>query len=65
MPRKVPVLDIGECSLCGGCFDLFPELFHLNDAGYIEVLERDCYAAKDVDEAIKLCPQDCIHWEDE
>ncbi|MFZ7127278.1 MAG: ferredoxin [Desulfobacterales bacterium] len=64
MKKRVPVLDIADCTLCGGCFDLFPELFQLNDAGYVEVAELECYPEADVEEAIKYCPQRCIRWED-
>jgi ferredoxin len=39
-------------------------LFRLNDAGYIEVVERECHPEADVDDAIKHCPMDCIHWEE-
>lgn len=64
MTKKIPVLDISDCTLCGGCFDLYPELFRLNDAGFVEVAEADCYPEADVEDAIKFCPQDCIHWEE-
>ena len=61
---KVPVIDMADCTLCGGCYEMYPELFRLNDAGFIEVAEMECYPEEDVDDAIKLCPQDCIHWEE-
>jgi ferredoxin len=61
---KVPVIDLADCTLCGGCYDIYPELFRLNDAGFVEVAEMNCYPQADVDDAIKLCPQDCIHWEE-
>ena len=61
---KVPVLDIGDCTLCGGCYELYPELFRLNEAGFVEVVDLACYPEADVDDAIKHCPQDCIHWEE-
>jgi ferredoxin len=62
---KRPVVDIGACSLCGGCIEVCPEVFRLNDAGYIEVAELDEYPADAVDEAIMYCPEDCIAWENE
>ena len=61
---KVPVLDISDCTLCGGCYDLYPELFRLNDAGFVEVVARECYPVDQVADAIKYCPQDCIRWEE-
>ncbi len=61
---KVPVIDMNDCTLCGGCYEMYPELFRLNDAGFIEVVEMECYPEKEVDDMIKHCPQDCIHWEE-
>jgi ferredoxin len=61
---KVPVVDIGSCTLCMGCVEVCPEVFQLNDAGYIEVIDMEVYPQEAVDEAIKYCPEDCISWED-
>lgn len=61
---KVPVVDIGSCTLCMGCVEVCPEVFQKNDAGYIEVAEIEVYPQEGVDEAIKYCPEDCISWED-
>ena len=60
---KIPVVDIGACTLCMGCVEVCPEVFQENDAGYIEVVEMDVYPEKAVNEAIKYCPVDCIEWE--
>ena len=62
---KIPVVDIGDCTLCGGCVELCPEVFQLSDAGYIAVAELDKYPEEEVDDAIKNCPEDCISWEEE
>ena len=40
-------------------------VFRMNEAGYIEVIELPAYPEKEVDEAIKYCPEDCIDWEDD
>jgi len=48
-----------------GCIEVCPEVFIQNDAGYIEVIELETYPEAEVDEAIKYCPEDCIHWEEE
>jgi len=61
---KIPVVDIGTCTLCMGCVAVCPEVFRENDAGYIEVIELDAYPEETVNEAIKYCPEDCITWED-
>jgi ferredoxin len=62
---KIPVVDIGSCTLCMGCVDSCPEVFRYNDAGYIEIVELPAYPEKEVDEAIMFCPEDCIAWSDE
>jgi len=62
---KIPDIDIGACTLCLGCVELCPEVFRHNDAGYIEVVELLQYPEDDVDELIKLCPEDCIFWIEE
>lgn len=61
---KHPVVDIGVCTLCMGCVEVCPEVFHLNqDTGYIEVIDLDQYPDSCVDEAAKYCPEDAIEWE--
>ncbi len=61
---KQPVVDLSSCTLCCVCYDVCPEVFRLNDSGYIEVEELKDYLMPCVDEAIKNCPADCIFWED-
>jgi ferredoxin len=60
---KIPSVDLGRCNLCGACIEVCPLVFRLNDAGYIEVIERSSYPETEVNEAIKYCPEDCIYWE--
>ena len=62
---KKPDIDIGACSLCMGCVEICSEVFKYNDAGYIEVIDLQEYSEKDVDDAIMLCPEDCIVWQEE
>jgi ferredoxin len=61
---KRPLVDIGTCTLCMGCMELCPEVFRLNDAGFMEVIELESYPRETVDEAIKYCPEDAITWEE-
>jgi ferredoxin len=61
---KIPVVDLSQCTLCGGCIEVCPSVFRLNDVGYIEIIELNSYPEKAIDEAIKYCPEDCIYWED-
>jgi ferredoxin len=64
MIKKHPLVDIGRCTLCGGCMEVAPHIFRVNkDLGYVEVIELDLYPEEDVEEAIKICPEDCIAWE--
>ncbi|MBU1181683.1 MAG: ferredoxin [Pseudomonadota bacterium] len=59
---KTPVVELGDCILCGICIEVSPSVFKLSSAGYIEVSELLSYTEMDVDEAIKNCPADCISW---
>ena len=60
---KVPAVELSECIVCGACVETCPQVFRLNDAGYIEVIELAAYPESDVNDAIKYCPVDCIHWD--
>jgi len=59
---KTPVVELGDCILCGICIEVAPSVFKLSSAGYIEVSELPVYPEGEVDEAIKNCPSDCISW---
>ena len=59
------IIDEKACTGCGGCVEVCPEVFRLNDAGYVEVVQLDEYPEADVNDAIMFCPEDCIYWEDE
>ncbi len=64
--KKIPVIDLGRCTLCEGCIEVAPEVFRHNEAtGYVEVLDVPLYPTQDVNEAIKICPEDCIYWDEE
>ena len=58
---KVPIVELSECIVCGVCVETCPQVFRLNDAGYIEVIELTVYPESHVNDAIKYCPVDCIH----
>ncbi len=62
---KTPVMELSDCIICEICVDECPEVFILNDLGYIEVADLPQYPEDEVDEAIKNCPSDCILWSDE
>ncbi len=61
---KIPIVDIGICTMCGGCIEVAPEVFTINNAlGYIGIIELNHYPENEVNEAITICPVDCIIWE--
>ena len=60
---KRPTVDLSRCTLCLSCVAVCPEVFRVNDAGYLEIVEMDVYPEPGVDEAIMYCPEDCIWWE--
>jgi len=63
---KIPVIDQGTCNLCGGCLDVCPDVFILNDElGIIEIKDMLVYPEDTIDETIAICPEDSISWEDE
>ena len=62
---KVPVVELSDCILCGVCLESCPGVFRMNAAGYIEVIDLADYPEKEVNEAIKNCPADCIYWQEE
>ena len=61
---KSPLLELSDCIKCGVCVEICPEVFRMNDAGYVDVVELANYPESDVNDAIKYCPVDCIFWEE-
>lgn len=61
---KKPAIDLSECTVCLGCVEVCPEVFKLNEAGYMEIAELHEYPESEIDEAIKYCPENCIYWEE-
>jgi ferredoxin len=62
--KRIPVIDLGRCTECGGCIEVAPTVFRYNtETGMMEVIDLVQYPVDLVDEAIKNCPEDCITWE--
>jgi ferredoxin len=61
---KRPVVELSECVLCEVCIDVCPDVFSMNDAGFVQVAYLDEYPIESLDEAIKNCPSDCIYLEE-
>ena len=63
--RKIPVIDLGRCNECESCLEVCPTVFRRNkETGLIEVIDLPEYPEKEVEEAMSLCPTDCITWEE-
>lgn len=58
-----PVIELSDCIVCEVCSEACPDVFSLNDAGYIEIAEMTVYPEACIDEALRNCPGDCISWE--
>ena len=62
--RRIPVIDLRECTDCDSCLELCPSVFKRNEeTGQIEVMDLAEYPEEDVQEAISTCPSDCLAWE--
>jgi ferredoxin len=61
---RTPTLDWSRCTGCEACLEVCPEVFVMNPAGYIEVLEHHPYPEECIEEAIRYCPADCISWDE-
>lgn len=58
-------IDEGLCVGCGSCEALCPDVFAMNDRGTAEPIAEATEANKaDVEEAIKMCPMNCIAWDE-
>lgn len=63
---KVLYIDIGLCSECRGCIEVAPDIFRFNPvAGYMEARDLNEYDEELVREAMKNCPKQCIHYEEQ
>ncbi len=61
----IPVIDMSKCTDCGSCLEVCPAVFKLNrETDCIEVMDLPEYPEDCVQEAISVCPADCITWEE-
>jgi ferredoxin len=64
MSKKVTI-DEEECIGCGSCEEVCPEVFKLNDeTDKVEVIKAEGGPEDLIEEAIEICPVECIYWED-
>ncbi len=62
---RVPYIEEDECTGCGTCEEICPDVFKLNDDGVAEVIDPFGAPKELIQEAIDNCPVDCISWKDE
>ena len=64
MKKRIPVLNLSRCTDCDSCLELCPEVFRRNpETGLIEVADLAAYPEEWVEEAMSVCPEECIEWE--
>lgn len=57
-------LDSYECNGCGGCADLCPEVFRMDETGdKAELLDGCVPLSPELEEAVKMCAQQCLELE--
>ena len=61
---KILYIELSDCILCEICTEMCPSVFRSNEAGFIEIFDVSEGDVAAVDEAIKYCPADCIHWDE-
>jgi ferredoxin len=62
---KIPVIEASDCILCEVCTSVCPSVFHMNDLGFVDILELPKYPEIEVNNAIQNCPKDCIYWDEQ
>ncbi len=62
---KIPYIEQEECTGCGLCEDMCPEVFQLNEDGISEVHDPEGAPEEEIQEVIESCPVECIHWKEE
>jgi ferredoxin len=62
---KTVIIDQDECIGCGSCEELCPDVFRLDpDTDIAEVIKPQGGPEDLIQEAIEVCPVDCIMWQD-
>ncbi len=66
MGERSPIIVEDECIACGACEETCPEVFRVNESlGFAQVINPGGASEEKIQEAMEVCPVNCIHWEDE
>jgi ferredoxin len=62
---RIPVIETDDCVGCGSCVEICPEVFVLNESiEKAQVINPEGSSEEKIDEAITICPVNCLHWEE-
>lgn len=65
MPKRV-VVDEDECVGCESCTDLCPDVFEFDEnTEKAKVIKPQGGDIVCIEEAIEICPTECIAWDDD
>ena len=63
---KMVVIEESECTACGTCVEICPEVFALEDGAEAAIVIQPTGGPEDsIQEAIDSCPTSCIQWQDQ
>ena len=61
---RVVYVDEDECIGCESCVEIAPDVFTFNETtGKASVVNTEGAPEDVIQEAIDICPTQCIHWE--
>jgi ferredoxin len=61
---RIPRVDKDSCTSCELCVTNLPEVFRLDEDGLAECYNPQGASEEQIEEeAIEVCPAECIHWE--
>ncbi|WP_027179107.1 ferredoxin [Maridesulfovibrio bastinii] len=63
MARQV-VIDTDECIGCEACVETCPNVFSMGPGGFAMVVNSEGASEEEINEAIDMCPANCISFED-